>query len=75
MMDVNMSTNADDFRRCCEIVKKELYKRDVVINENILEKITEDIMNVSISKGGDFADKTIQSIAEVYIAKELYKLF
>ena len=41
----------EDVDRCAEIVRAELEKRDGKINNDILNKITEDIMNISYAKG------------------------
>ena len=63
----------EDVDRCAEIVRAELEKRDGKINNDILNKITEDIMNISYSKGGDYSDTIIQRYAETYIEKGFYK--
>ena len=69
-----MSTlNDRDVRRCMAIVRNELIKKNISVTNNILEKITKDIMNISYSKGGDYSDTIIQRYAETYIEKGFYK--
>ncbi|MCX4342083.1 MAG: hypothetical protein OSJ72_20990 [Lachnospiraceae bacterium] len=68
-------SSRDDFRRCTEIVRKELYSKNIVVKDEILKKITEDVMNFSYSKGGDYSSKILRSFAEVYIEHGLYKKY
>jgi len=68
-------SNTNDINRCTEIVKNELIRCNVNVSEEILNKITGDIMDISYSKGGDYSDKIIQSFAETYVEKQLYKKF
>ena len=69
-----MSTlNDRDVRRCMAIVRNELIKKNIRVTDNILEKITKDIMNISYSKGGDYSDTINQRYAETYIEKGFYK--
>ena len=43
-----MSTlNDKDIRRCMAIVRNEIIKKNIRVTDNILEKITKDIMNIS----------------------------
>lgn len=65
----------DDIVRCTEIVKKELMKKNVDFNDDILKKITLDIMGISYSKGGDYSDSIIHSYAKIYIEEDFYKKF
>ncbi|MGB8454719.1 MAG: hypothetical protein WCD89_20615 [Anaerocolumna sp.] len=67
--------NSNDIIRCTEIVRKELLKNNVNVNEEVLNKITLDVMNISYSKGGDYSDKIIQSFAETYVEKRHYIKF
>ena len=67
--------DSKDIRNCTEIVKKELLKNNVNVNDDILNKITLDVMNISYSKGGDYSDKIIQSFAETYVEEGFYKKF
>ncbi len=67
--------DVEDIRNCTEVVRKELLKHNVTVNDEILNKITLDVMNISYSKGGDYSDKIIQSFAETYVEKGFYKKF
>jgi len=65
----------EDIKRCYKIVNNELRKHNIVLDEEVIKKITTDIMNISYSKGGDYSNDVIQSFAEAYIADRLYKKF
>ena len=65
----------NDLIRCTEIVRKELGNRDIIVDEDVLKKITVDIMNISDAKGGDCSNDIIRSFAGAYIATGLYKKF
>jgi hypothetical protein len=67
--------DSKDIRNCTEIVKKELLKKNVNVSNDILNKITLDIMNISYSKGGDYSIKVMQSFAETYVEEGFYKKF
>ena len=64
-----------DIERCIEIVKTELVKEDIHFNSEILREITIDIMNISYSKGGSYANNVIKSFAETYVEEGFYKKF
>jgi hypothetical protein len=64
-----------DILRCTEIIRDELNKKNINVDEKILNKITVDIMNISYSKGGDYSNDIIRSFAETYIEEEFYKKF
>ena len=66
-------SNADDYKMCAEVVRSELFKRNVTVSDDILEKITEDVMNITYAKGGDYSYDTVQAFAEVYVEEEFYK--
>jgi hypothetical protein len=63
----------EDIKRCFKIINNELKKQNVVLNEELIKKITIDVMNISYSKGGDYSNDVIKSFAEVYIEDGLYK--
>lgn len=65
----------EDVDRCAEIVRAELEKRDGKINNDILNKITEDIMNISYAKGGDFSEKIFRRFVETYVENGLHKKY
>lgn len=65
----------EDVSRCTLIVKEQLGKRGVGVADDIFKKITEDIMNISYSKGGDYSDKIIRSFAETYIEEGFYEKY
>ncbi|SHO43810.1 hypothetical protein [Anaerocolumna xylanovorans] len=60
-------SDSNDISRCTEIVRKELLKNNVNVSDEILNKITLAVMNISYSKGGDYSDKIIQSFAKTYV--------
>jgi hypothetical protein len=68
-------TDSKDFRHCTEIVKKELLKNNVNVDDDFINKITLDVMNISYSKGGDYSDKIIHRFAETYVEEGFYKKF
>ncbi len=63
----------DDFNRCSEIVRKKLQGKNIVVKDAELKRITEDIMNISYAKGGDYSREIIDSFADTYIEHGLYK--
>lgn len=65
----------EDVSKCTWIVKEQLGKRGVGVADDIFKKITEDIMNISYSKGGDYSDKIIRSFAETYIEEGFYEKY
>ncbi|WMJ23166.1 hypothetical protein RBG61_00480 [Paludicola sp. MB14-C6] len=67
--------NQNDIIRCSEIVRKELTKNNIAVNDNVVNKIAIDVMDISYSKGGDYSDSVIQSFAETYIEEGFYKKF
>ncbi|MBD5506835.1 MAG: hypothetical protein HDR05_01940 [Lachnospiraceae bacterium] len=64
-----------DYRRCTEIVRKELAKRNVKVKGVTLRKITKDVMNISYAKGGDYSNEIIFEFARAYVEHGLYKKF
>ncbi len=68
-------SDSNDINRCEGIVKKELLKNSVDVNNETLNKITLEIMNISYSKGGGYTDEVIQSFAETYIEEGFYLKF
>ncbi|MCK4260868.1 MAG: hypothetical protein KAX49_17960 [Halanaerobiales bacterium] len=48
---------------------------NVNLENDIVEKVTIDIMNISYLKGGDYSNQVIRSFAETYIQQEFYKKF
>jgi len=67
--------NQNDIIRCTELVRKEFNKRDLFVDDVILNKTAVDIMNISYAKGGGYSNSEIKSYAEVYIESEFYKKF
>lgn len=63
----------NDIFRCTEIIRKELKKNNINVNDDILNKIAIDVMEISYSIGGDYSNSVIQSIAETYIEEGFYK--
>lgn len=67
--------DSNDIRNCTEIVREELLKINVNVNDEILNMITTDVINISYSKGGDSSDQIIKSFAETYMKEGFYKKF
>jgi len=67
--------NQKDIERCKIIVIDELSKQNIKLEDDVVDKITVDIMNISYSKGGDYSNKIIRRFAEVYINRGFYKEF
>lgn len=65
----------NDFRRCTEIVRKELAKMNVTVEDVTLKKITKDVMNISYAKGGDYSNEIILEFARAYVEHGLYKQY
>ena len=65
----------EDVDRCVAIVRVELEKRDGKINNDILNKITEDIMDIAYSKGGDYSEKIFRKFVETYVENGLHKKY
>lgn len=57
------------------MVRKELSKRNVCVRDDVLDKITEDVMNIAYAKGGDYSRDIVQGFAEVYVEEEFYKKY
>ena len=43
-------SNANDYKMCTEIVRKELSQRNICVSDDVLDKITEDVMNIHMQK-------------------------
>lgn len=56
-------------------MREELTRKDIIVGEGILDRITEDIMNISYSKGGDYSSEIIRRFAKGYFEKGLYKRY
>ncbi len=65
----------DDFSRCSEIVRKKLQEKNIVVEDVVLKRITEDVMNISYAKGGDYSREIIYSFANSYVEHGLYKKY
>lgn len=65
----------NDLKRCTEIVREELRNRDIIVNDDILKKITVDIMGISYAKGGGYSEAIMRSFAGTYIVTGLYNKF
>lgn len=62
-------SNPNDISRCIEIIGKELLKNNVNVNEEVLNKITLDIMNISYSKGADYLIRLFKAIFKCMLKK------
>ena len=65
--------NTGDFERCIDVVKLKLNARNIVVSDNILQKITMDVMSISYAKGGGYSSDIIAAFAEGYIEHGLFK--
>ena len=74
-MDKDFDMDREDINRCIEVVRKILIEKEINVSEDVLEKMTKDIMNISDAKGGDYSSKIIQSYAETYIESKFYEEF
>ncbi len=74
-MDKEFNMDREDINRCIEVVRKILIKKEINVSEDVLEKMTKNIMNISYAKGGDYSSKIIQSYAETYIEEKFYEKF
>ena len=54
---------------------KLLKEKNIIVDRDVLNKITIDIMNISYAKGGSYSEKTIKCFATTYIEDSLYKKF
>lgn len=70
-----MHTQEKDIKRCINIVRNELLKKNVYVDDNVLRDITIDIMNISESKGGGYSNAVIKSFSETYISEGFYRKF
>ena len=68
-------SNANDYKMCTEIVRKELSQRNICVSHDVLDKITEDVMNITYAKGGNYSYDVVQCFAETYVEEEFYKKF
>jgi hypothetical protein len=68
-------SDENDISRCTEIVRDELTKKNIDVDEVVINKITLDIMNISYSKGGDYSNDIIRSFTETYVEEGFYKKF
>ena len=64
-----------DFSRCSKIVREKLQGKNIVVKDVELKRITEDIMNFSYAKGGDYSREIIDGLADTYIEHGLYKKY
>ncbi len=48
-----------DFSRCSKIVREKLQGKNIVVKDVELKRITEDIMNFSYAKGGDYSREIV----------------
>ncbi|MCX4354177.1 MAG: hypothetical protein OSJ60_21560 [Lachnospiraceae bacterium] len=74
-MDKDFNMDREDIIRCIEVVRKILIEKEINVSEDVLEKMTKDIMSISYSTGGDYSSKIIQRYAETYIERKLYEEF
>ena len=68
-------SSANDYKRCTEIVRKKLSQRNICVSDDVLDKITEDVMNITYAKGGSYSYDIVQCFAETYVEEEFYKKF
>lgn len=70
-----MYEKKSDIDRCRLIVKKEIKVRELRILEKLVDVISDEILNISYSKGGDYSDSTLSAFASVYFDNALYKKY
>ena len=49
--------------------------RNLCVSDDVLDKITEDVMNITYAKGGSYSYDIVQCFAETYVKEEFYKKF
>lgn len=64
-----------DYLRCVDIVRKELTRRNILVDENVLERIVQDVLNISYAKGGGCSNEIVEGFAAGYIGKGLHRKF
>lgn len=67
--------NEKDIKRCQSSVREMLKNKEINLSEEIIKKVTRDIMNISYSTGGDYSDSVITSYTKSYIEKMMYQKF
>ena len=68
-------SSANDYKRCTEIVRKELSQRNICVSDDVLDKITEDVMNITYAKGGSYSYDIVQCFAKHMWKKSFIKNF
>ena len=64
-----------NIKKCSDIIYGLLKEKNIIVDRDVLNKITIDIMNISYAKGGSYSEKTIKCFATTYIEDSLYKKF
>ncbi|SHL52432.1 hypothetical protein SAMN02745136_05074 [Anaerocolumna jejuensis DSM 15929] len=67
--------DSKDIRNCTEIVKKELLKNNVNVNDDILNKITLDVMNIFYSKAEIILIRLYKALLRHMLKKGFIKKF
>lgn len=70
-----LDANEKDIKRCQSSVREMLKNKEINLSEEIIKKVTRDIMNLSYSTGGDYSDSVITSHTKSYIEKMMYQKF
>ena len=67
--------DSSNIKNCSDIIYELLKENNIIVDRDVLNKITIDIMNISYAKGGSYSEKIIKCFAQVYIEDGLYKKF
>lgn len=74
-VDQVQSPSKGTMKRCSDIVRKEVQKRNIFVNDAVLMEITKDIISISIAHGGDDSSDMIFGFAQGYLDHGLYKKY
>ena len=53
--------------------KKRVITKNICVSDDVLDKITEDVMNITYAKGGNYSYDVVQCFAETYVEEEFIK--
>ncbi|MBI9015485.1 MAG: hypothetical protein JEZ08_24840 [Clostridiales bacterium] len=72
---IMMFVKESDKVRCSSIVLNEIETLDLQVLKNFIKEISEEILNISYSKGGDYTESMLSAFAAGYFGKEMYKKY
>ena len=75
MEHITAIPSSEDFERCLDIVTQTIKVDGMHLSELELKLLTQDIMNTSVSIGGDYSAECIREILINYIRADFYPRF